>query len=719
MPWLQYVAEFIFPDGISIGVALNHFMMPDDPLLTPVQYLKGVGPNRAELLQKLGLRTAHDVLFNLPRDYLDLTVVKTVSQFEEGQSQTVRGTVVDLDGRELSRNRTLSAVLLDCDGDYLRGVWFNQPWVLRKFQPGDMVLFSGKLKRGGGRWEISHPTVTPLSAEDAEAGGGILPIYRLTEGLTMHAMRHIVRQAVENYAPFVAEDLPEKFRDYSKLIGIGDALRGVHFPNDQTERDTARRRIVFEDLLEFQIGLALKRRLRTRQPAAPRLPATTKIDARIRRLFPFALTDGQNAAIAEIVRDLESGNAMHRLLQADVGAGKTAVAIYAMLVAVAAGQQAVFMAPTELLAVQHWATIESILAHSRVNRLLLTGNLTAAQRKQALSDIAAGNVQLVVGTQAVIQKDVQFHRLGLVVIDEQHKFGVMQRAHFSAGTQIPHVLVMTATPIPRSLCLTQFGDLDLSLIADMPPGRRKVTTSRVSSPAARQKAWEFIRKKLKSGRQAYVVCPRVQSDVEDSGESDAAAEAVYEQLRQNELRGFRLGLVHGQMDRERKAAAMDAFRNGATQAIISTTVVEVGVDVPNATLMVVYEAQQFGLSQLHQLRGRIARGNFDGYCFLFSQTDNPDAVARLQALERTASGFDIAEADFELRGPGDVLGTRQHGGMPLRVADLTVDGALLNDARDVAFKLVDSGRIDEPDYAPLKSHVLERFSEQMDLVGSG
>ncbi len=450
------------------------------------------------------------------------------------------------------------------------------------------------------------------------------------------------------------------------------------------------------------------------------MPTTTKIDSRIRRLFPFEFTAGQDEAVAEITGDLDSGHAMHRLLQADVGAGKTAVAIYAMLVAVAAGSQAVLMAPTELLASQHWATVETILAHiDRVNRLLLTGNLTTAQRKQALAETATGEVQLIVGTQAVIQKDVKFAKLGLVVIDEQHKFGVMQRAHFSGGQSIPHVLVMTATPIPRSLCLTQFGDLDLSVVTDMPPGRRKVTTSRVYSPKAREKAWEFLRKKLQSGRQAYVVCPRVQADMENPDSDDASAEAVYEQLKQGELLEFQVGLVHGQMDRERKAAAMDAFRAGEIQVLVSTTVVEVGVDVPNATLMVIFQAERFGLSQLHQLRGRIARGSFDGFCFLFSQTDSPEAASRLHALERTANGFDIAEADFELRGPGDVLGTRQHGDLPLKVADLTKDKAILNEARKIAFQLVDSGRFDDEDYARYEDSGVERFGKQMDLVGSG
>ncbi len=360
------------------------------------------------------------------------------------------------------------------------------------------------------------------------------------------------------------------------------------------------------------------------------------------------------------------------------------------------------------------------MAHSRVKRLLLTGKLTVSQRRDALAQIASGEVQLVVGTQAVIQHDVSFARLGLVVIDEQHKFGVTQRARFATGPQAPHTLVMTATPIPRSLCLTQFGDLDLTMMTDMPPGRQKVVTSRVSAGPAREKVWDFVRQKLRSGRQAYVICPRIGGEADSAGPGDGlGAEQVFSRLANMELSGFRVGLVHGQLDPAVKNAAMDAFRSGQTQVLVATTVVEVGVDVPNATLMVVNRAESFGLSQLHQLRGRISRGSFQGYCFLFAETEDPDANDRLQMLEQHSSGFEVAEADFRLRGPGDVLGTRQHGELPLAVADLVRDEAELAEARQAAFELVDSGAFDQPQFVPLKIRVLERFGKLFDLAGSG
>ncbi|HTI50467.1 MAG TPA: ATP-dependent DNA helicase RecG, partial [Planctomycetaceae bacterium] len=556
---------------------------------------------------------------------------------------------------------------------------------------------------------------------DSEAHGGVLPRYGLTEGLKMHELRRLMRNAVDDFSAFVPELLPAELRAGAELSPIVQALRQVHLPASADDFAAGRHRLIFQDLLEFQLGLALRRRVWHVRGTAPRLPTTAKIDARIRRLFPFELTPGQNRAVRDLAADLDSTRAMHRLLQADVGAGKTVIAVYGMLVAVAAGWQTALMAPTEILAQQHWRTIDRLLANSRVQRLLLTGELTAAARREALARIRSGDVQLVVGTQALIQKDVEFGRLGFAVIDEQHKFGVMQRAGFAAADGAPpHILVMTATPIPRSLCLTQFGDLDLTVMTDLPPGRQKVITSRVPPGPAREKAWEFIRRKLSSGRQAFVVCPRIaELDEPDDDADDASAEQVFRRLSTVELDGFRVGLLHGRLHAEERAAAMDDFRAGRTQALVATTVVEVGVDIPNATLMIVQRAERFGLSQLHQLRGRIGRGNFQGYCFLFSESADPDAQSRLATLEMHAGGFEVAEADFRLRGPGDVLGTRQHGDLPLQVADLVRDENELEAARRLAFELVESGRFDQPEFAPLKIRVLERFGQLLNLAGTG
>ncbi|MCA8992907.1 MAG: ATP-dependent DNA helicase RecG [Planctomycetaceae bacterium] len=708
--------------------------MEEPSLDMHVQFLTGVGPDRAALLARLGIHTVRELLWTLPRDLLDLTEVRQPRDLVAGELQTIRGSVVDIDGRSLGGRKTLTACLLDCGTEYVRAVWFNQPWMKNRLKLGDWVLCSGKPKLSRNRWEFNGPRWQLLSEDETEATGGLVPRYGLTEGLRMGEMQRIVRNAVEQFADLVEDPVPPdllKRRDYPTL---SNALRGVHLPESLDEYQQARERILFDDLLEFQLGLALRRRVWRARKGAPVLEVTAKIDARARRLFPFDFTPGQDMAVREIAADLKSGYAMHRLLQADVGAGKTVVAIYSMLVAVAHGWQAVMMAPTELLAQQHWQTVEQALAGSRVKRALLTGSLSAAERRKTLEQINSGEIDLVVGTQAVIQDAVKFPKLGVAVIDEQHKFGVAQRSTFAANADSspPHVLVMTATPIPRSLCLTQFGDLDLTVIKDRPQGRQPVMTSRIQSAAAQRKAWSFLQDQLREGRQLYVVCPLVSGK---SGEDDElpfaeefepdamsgpqAAEDVVRTLRETTLKNFRVGLVHGQMDRKIRAETMDAFRERELDVLVSTTVIEVGVDVPNATLMVILQAEQFGLSQLHQLRGRVARGRFRSYCFLFSNADSAEANVRLTAMERSDDGFEVAETDFSLRGPGNVLGTRQHGTLPLRVADIVRDSKLLITARDEAFSLVRSGEFDEPKYAALKTTVMERFGDSLDLPRTG
>ena len=720
----------------------------EDALQTPVQFVRGVGPERAKLLEKLDIRVALDLLMNAPRDVLDLSNVRTPAELEAGVQQSVCGQVVDTEARRTSTGKMMSAVLIRSGRAFVRGVWFNQPWILKKFFPDNVVLFSGKPKMRSGRWEFSNPHTQWLENDDAATEDGlpvaVIPRYSLTDGLKMYEIRRATKAAVEDYVDLVPELLSEECLDKWKLPGIRNAIRKLHLPQSMDDYREGYRRLVFQDLVEFQLAIELRRRVWWTGVPAPKMPCTAKIDSRIRRLFPFNLTPGQNQAIADIVADLNAGRPMHRLLQADVGSGKTAIAMYAILVAIAAGYQAVLMTPTELLATQHWQTIDKALAHSRVKRRMLTGNLTPQQRQKALEEIRSGEVQLIVGTQALIQKGVEFSNLGLVVIDEQHKFGVGQRAKFSTGTQSPHVLVMTATPIPRSLCLTQFGDLDLTTMSDMPPGRQEVKTYRVYNANTRKRAWKFVRERLQEGRQVYVVCPRVGESQEEESQLElsfdeefpelsekpqstspiqeeliGSAEELFEDLQKNELKDFNVGLVHGRMNAQAKADAMEAFRLGETQALVSTTVIEVGVDVSNASVMVVQQAERFGLSQLHQLRGRIGRGKHQGFCFLFSDASATDVVKRLSAMEKHTDGFKIAEVDFDLRGPGDILGSRQHGALPLKFGHLIKDRKLVEETRDAAVELVKSGQFDSPLLAPLKSTVLDRFAELMDLPRSG
>lgn len=685
-------------------------------LQTPVQFLRGVGPHRAVLLKNLNIHTVGDLLLHVPHEIHDFSCIRSVPQLQDDQLQAVHGVVVDRDARELRGGRSLVGVLLNCEGHFVRGTWFNQPWIFRKYTHGQRLIFQGKPQRRAGRWEFSNPSVILLAPEDeVEAGAGVLPRYALTEGISMDAMRRMTRTAAEQFAELATDPLPQSLREQLRIPTLPEALRGLHIPTSPEQWQVARRRVLLDDLLEFQLGLALRRR-RTRAQKAVPLPVTAKIDARIRRLFSFRFTAGQDQAVQDLCRDLQMTEPMHRLLQADVGAGKTAIAVYALLLAVAAGHQAALMAPTEVLAAQHWDTLEELLQGSRVQRCLLLGGLPAARRRELLNGIASGEISLIIGTQALIQESVRFQNLALTVIDEQHRFGVRQRSHFSTGQISPHVLIMTATPIPRSLCLTQFGDLDISVIKDLPPGRQKVITSRISSAPEQSRVWLFVRQQVAAGRQAYVVCPRVEGQAEDD---QAAAESVFRTLQATELAGLRIELLHGRMDREHRHAIMDRFRERTCDVLVTTTVIEVGVNIPNATLMIIQQAERFGLAQLHQLRGRICRGSHQGFCFLFSDSEAPDSVARLTAMEQSTDGFTLAEKDAELRGPGDILGLRQSGAMPLRCADPVRDLALLQETRDLAVSLVDSGTLDQTHFEPLKQIVLQRFTGLLDLPQTG
>jgi ATP-dependent DNA helicase RecG len=526
----------------------------------------------------------------------------------------------------------------------------------------------------------------------------------------------MLRQVVDGWVKHVVEILPPDLLQRRELPSIDQALRDVHFPETMPRALAARRRFTYEEFLVLQIALTVRRReLRDRQ-RAPKLPVDSEVDARIRRLFPFTLTADQDKAVWAIGRDLGQDRPMQRLLQADVGAGKTAVAVYALLVCVANKHQAILMAPTEVLARQHWLTLDKYLAQSRVRRLLLTGGLTAKQRRQARADIRDGLVDLVVGTQSLLQEEVQFARLGLVVIDEQHKFGVNQRARVRKLGVDPHYLVMTATPIPRTIALTVFGDLDVSSIYQLPPGRQKVVTKWVTE-GDRDRVVEHLRQEMRKGRQAYFVCPLV----EESEMLDVkAAEQTYEELRTGPFSDFRVGLLHGRLTDDTKDGTMQQFRAGEIDLLVTTVVIEVGVDVPNATLMVIEHADRFGLSQLHQLRGRISRGTVAGECFVFSDATAEEARQRLRVFSRITNGFTLAEEDARLRGLGEFFGTRQHGLGELRFGDLLADRNVLELAREDAIDLVahDAG-LRNPDHANLRRVVLERYGKTLDLAEIG
>jgi ATP-dependent DNA helicase RecG len=685
--------------------------------------LPGISAARLELLERLGLRTVGDLLFHFPRSYEDLNDVRAIAALSADGIQTVQGEVVEIEGRSLSDGRTVVSVVLSDDGkNCLEGVWFNQAFAAKRFRYGQRLSFSGKPKWYRDHWQMSNPRVQILDGDAGSTGvppvapPGIVPVYPLTEDLRPDQLRSLLRKALERYGSFLVDVLPADLRQKHDWPACDRALRDIHFPSTLSAAKRGRQRFVYEEFLILQLALALRRREVREEGRAPVLATTPAIDARIRRLFPFALTADQDRAVAEICRDLAADKPMQRLLQADVGAGKTAVAVYALLVTVANKHQAALMAPTEVLARQHAQTLDRYLAHSRVRRLLLTGALTPAQRRNALAALAAGEIDLVIGTQALVQEDVGFARLGLVVIDEQHKFGVHQRARFRRLGLDPHYLVLTATPIPRTVALTVFGDLDVSLIRQLPPGRKPVAT-RWEPATQRQRIFNRLREGLAQGRQGYIVCPLV----DESATLDVkAATQTYAELRDGPFRDFRVGLLHGRQDESTKAAVMDSFRKHELDLLVCTSVIEVGVDVPNATLLVIEHAERFGLSQLHQLRGRVSRGPAAGECFLFAEPTGEEGRQRLRAFLRTRDGFALAEEDMKLRGIGEFFGARQHGMGELRVGDLLADADLLRQARKDAFALVagDPG-LRRSEHALLRAAVLEKYGKTLDLAEIG
>jgi ATP-dependent DNA helicase RecG len=695
----------------------NTIDAPTNPLQESAQFLRGVGPARFELLRRLGVETVGDLLWLFPRAYEDLSDCRTIAQLTANEMQTVVGEVVELDGKVTKTGKEMLSVVIKDETGVLEGVWFNQTFMAKRFRYGQRVAYSGKPQQYMGHWQMNNPRVKTLDAPSADGEEqGIVPVYQLTEGLHAEQMRRIQKNVAENYPQCVAETLPQVLRAKQRLPGIAEALHDMHLPASLDVAKNARRRLVYEEFLVLQLGLALRRRDLGRQEKAAPLQVTEKIDERIRRLFPFKLTRDQNRAIVEICRDMANDRPMQRLLQADVGAGKTAVAVYALLLAVAYKCQAAIMAPTEVLARQHWRTLSNYLAQSRVRKQLLTGGLTSKERKVALGEIRMGNVDLVIGTQAIIQDDVEFQRLGLVVIDEQHRFGVAQRARIRKMGESPHYLVLTATPIPRTIALTVFGDLDVSVIREQPPGRKPVTTRSVSE-AQRLKLYSHLREEMKKGRQLYVVCPLVE---ESEARDTKAAEQTYEELRQAAFKDFSIGLLHGRLDDKLKDQVMTRFRDGETQMLVSTTVIEVGVDVPNATLMVIEHADRFGLSQLHQLRGRISRGPVGGECYIFADAANEETKERLKLFTRIRDGFALAEEDVKIRGMGEFFGTKQHGLGELRLGNLVRDADILSIARHDAFAMVaDDPGLRKSEHAALRRLVLERYGKTLDLVEIG
>jgi ATP-dependent DNA helicase RecG len=654
-------------------------------------------------LEALGIATYGELLEHLPRGHVEREA-RAVASLRPGEKAAVAVEVRSVSVRPMRnrRQKRVEARVADATGPML-AVWFNQPWLARQLGPGARLLLYGERKDRNAFWVEEHELIDSGGAP-APATGRV-PLYAATHGITAQALRRLVWEARDRLRHTV-EPLPSALRVGERLPDRQAALAGAHFPDDADQEQDARRRLAFEELLLLQLAVAARRRARRERRRADPLPGTGELTGPWLRSLPFELTADQTAAVAEVDADLGSARPMQRLLMGEVGSGKTVVALHAMLRAVESGRQAALMAPTETLAEQHLVTIDRLLGGLEPVELL-TGSTSAARRRALLARLASGELGLVVGTHALIEEAVEFRRLALVVVDEQHRFGVRQRAALDAkagGELAPHTLHMTATPIPRTLSLTAYGDLDATVLRELPSGRLPVETHVVDGARARARAYERIREEIAGGRQCFVVCPLVE---ESEALQARAATAEYERLRATELRGLRVALIHGQLAPGDKQAAMRSFAAGDADVLVATSVIEVGIDVPNASVMLIEAAERYGLSQLHQLRGRVGRGGHPSLCILFGDPRLP----RLEAIAAERDGFRLAEIDLELRGAGDVLGTRQSGLPELRVARLPEDVGLLERARDRAAELL------AEDLDPLLRQAVDaRFGSELDPI---
>ncbi|NLY77357.1 MAG: ATP-dependent DNA helicase RecG [Tissierellia bacterium] len=672
-----------------------------------VQYIKGVGPKRAAQLKKLNIKTVEDLLYFVPKEYDDRSQFKQIRECVDGEKVSLKVQICGYPVK-LAPRKNLSIVKVparDSSGQALL-VWFNQDYVINMLSLGDIVVVNGKINIFRNQIQIMNPVI---DKGEREKVGRIIPIYPLKGKLTNNEMIKIMGNAIATYLDSLPEKLPKDIRKELSLLPIREAILNIHFPKNRSYYLEARRRLAFEELLILQLGLLLIKNRTKAMCKGIKFPHVDEVYTFIDNL-PFKLTNAQMRAFKEIEEDMEKHEQMNRLIQGDVGSGKTIVAVLAMFKAWKAGYQSVMMAPTEILATQHYESISKFLGNYGIKCKLLVGSLSNKNKEIILEELKEGKVDILVGTHAVIQEDVVFKNLGLAITDEQHRFGVRQRAVLSLKGDNPDTLVMTATPIPRSLALILYGDLDISIIDELPPGRKEIKTYVVNSDMI-DRVNDFIRKELAKGRQAYIVAPLI----EESDTLDIkSAEEIYDHLKEEVFADFNVGLLHGKMRPSEKEEIMQRFINRQLDILVSTTVIEVGVNVPNANIMVIYNAERFGLAQLHQLRGRVGRGNHQSYCILINESNSKVSRERMRIMQKTTDGFYISEKDLELRGPGDFFGTRQHGLPDLKVANLFTDMNLLKLAQKKAQEILDEDALllDEKNFL-LRQSIIDLFKDRI------
>ena len=695
-------------------------IVPAEPdpegLRQPVTILKGVGPKIGEQLAKLGAKNIRELLYIFPRRYDDYTLMKPISKLQYGEQVTIIGAIWETRARRTRTNQIIvESVISDGTGS-VKASWFNQRWLVGKLKAGMQIVISGKVEQFLGRPVFNNPEWEPLDIEPLRTRR-IVPVYPLTKGLSSYKMREIMRAAVTRWAPRVPDPLPPALRQRLKLVNLTEALAQTHFPDRQQTLHNGRRRLTFDELFLLQLGMQASRRDWQSQPGIP-IPTDESALVLFRKQLPFEFTGAQQRVVKEIAADMADGVPMNRLLQGDVGSGKTVVAAAALLLAAKAGYQTAMMAPTEILAEQHGQGLDKLLTPLGLRLALLTGSAPAAEKERIYAALAAGEIDVLIGTHALIQEGVVFKNLALAVIDEQHRFGVDQRqALRDKGTppgeekRNPHLLTMSATPIPRSLALSLYGDLDLSILDEMPPGRQEIKT-RWLATRERERAYAFVRGQIKKGRQAYIIYPLVEES--DKIEAKAAVED-YERLQKEVFPDLRVGLIHGRLKSAEKESVMRAFYEGEIDILVSTSVIEVGVDVPNASVMLIEGANRFGLAQLHQFRGRVGRGEHQSYCLLISDAESGVAEERLSALEKTNDGFVLAEKDLEIRGPGEFFGQRQSGLPELQMASL-LDMELLELAQKEARALYETDPdLTQPEHQLLRERVQQFWEHAADV----
>ena len=702
----------------------------------PIRFARGVGPKRAAVLERLGVKTIEDACWFLPWRYEDRSVMTPIDRLHPGAEATICGVIDHVTARRTFRKHLNLVTVSVTDGTgRVDATFFNQPYLEGLLTTGVRVMVSGRVsaaRRGWTRLELDNPQYEILGDQD-EARlhvGRLVPVYHETKGLTSRQIRVLVRHILDDHAAQMEDAVPASVRDAYRLLPIQKAMPDVHFPDAGTSLERlnrgateAHRRLVFEECLLLQLALAMRQRSVKEEPKHVRFDAATPLLDRLQRLLPFTLTSAQRRVVGDIQRDMASSHPMNRLIQGDVGCGKTMVALHAILIACGSGYQAALMVPTEILAEQHYLNLRRLLDVLGINTVVIkSGGGKSERRAATLSEIESGAAQVVVGTHALIQRSVRFKRLGLAVIDEQHKFGVLQRKVLVEKGYRPDVLVLTATPIPRTLALTVYGDLDISVIDALPPGRSPTTTW-LFDPSQRRRAYRLLRDQVALGRQAYIVYPLV----EESEKTDLqAAIQAAERLQADDFHQCRVGLLHGRMKADDKDRAMEAFKSGAIDILVATTVIEVGVDVPNATVMLIEHAERFGLAQLHQLRGRVGRGALQSYCLLLTSAATEmkrnaepmsAARARMEALVRTTDGFLVAEEDLRIRGPGDFFGVRQWGIPEFRAANLLRDREILEQARKAAFDLLKGDpNLGLPLHRALRDATLRRWKDRLALA---